>query len=79
VRHKTGDLPGGSLGSGATGVGRAMTRFLPTVSVASTSSSTEGLASLLGQTDAVRRPVTLCESGFPWMVMLRRGGGKDDG
>jgi hypothetical protein len=74
-----GDLPGGSLGGRATGVGRAMMRFFPKVSVASIAGSTDRPTPLLGQTDVVRRPVTLYGSGFAWMVVLQCGGGKDDG
>jgi hypothetical protein len=73
-----GDLPGGSFGGGATGVGHVMTRFFPKVSVASIAGSTVRLAPLLGQTDAVWRPVALCGSGFAWTVVLRCGDSKDD-
>jgi hypothetical protein len=69
----------GPSGDRATGVGHVMTRFFPTVLVASTTGSTDRPASLLGQTDAVQRPVALCGAGSAWTVMLRRGGGKDDG
>jgi hypothetical protein len=79
VRHNTGGRFGGSLGGGATGVGHAMMRFFPKVSVASTAGSRDRSASLLGQTAAVRLPVALCWSGFPWTVVLQCGSGKDDG
>jgi hypothetical protein len=69
-----GDLPGGSFGGGATGVGHAMMRFFPKVSVASIAGSTVRLV----QTDAVRRPVALCGSSFAWTVVLRCGDSKDD-
>jgi hypothetical protein len=62
-----------------TGVGRAMMRFFPKVSVVSTAGSTDRPAPLLGPTDVVRCPVALCGSGFAWTVVLRRGDGKDDG
>jgi hypothetical protein len=67
------------LGGGVIEVGRAMTRFLPTVSVASIAGSIDQPAPLLGQTDAVRHPITLCGSGFAWTAVLWRGGNKDDG
>jgi hypothetical protein len=66
-------------GGRATGVGHAMMRFFPKVSVASTAGSIDRPTSLLGQTDAVRHPVALCGPGSAWMVVLRCGGGKDDG
>jgi hypothetical protein len=65
------DLPGRSLSDGAIGVGRTMMRPFPKV--------TDWLVPLLGQIDAVRRPVTICGSNFAWTGVLRRAGGKDDG
>jgi hypothetical protein len=56
-----------------------MMRFFPKVSVASTAGSTDRLTLLLGQTDAVRGPVTLYGSSFAWTVVLRCGDRKDDG
>jgi hypothetical protein len=65
------DLPGRSLSGGAIGVGRTMMRLFPKV--------TYWLVPLLGQIDAVRRPVTVCGSNFACSGVLRHAGGKDDG